>query len=71
LDAQNRWLSRHEWISDPYSVSETGKESNTAMHADEIHANWIVDSSEQEYISVSVYQKNMQRLIDYIQSKKN
>jgi PelA/Pel-15E family pectate lyase len=71
LDAQNRWLSKHEWISDPYSVSETGKESNTAMHADEIHANWIVDPSEQEYISVSVYQKNMRRLIDYIQSKKN
>ena len=71
LDNQNRWLSKHEWISDPYSVSETGKESNTAMHADEIHANWIVDPSEQEYISVSVYQKNMHRLIHYIQSKKD
>jgi PelA/Pel-15E family pectate lyase len=71
LDDQNRWLSRHEWISNPYSVSADGKVSNTAMRADEIHGNWIMDSTEQKYISVSVYQKNMEQLISYLGSRKN
>ena len=71
LDGQHRWLSQHEWISNPYSVSANGKESNTAMRSDEIHGNWIMDSSEQKYISVSVYQKNMEQLISYLESRKN
>lgn len=70
LDSRNRWLSKHEWVSSPYTVSADGKESNTAMHADAIHANWIVDPSEQEYISVTVFQTNMQKLIAYLQSVK-
>ncbi len=66
LDNQHRWLSKHEWVSKPYTISEDGIESNTAMLADEIHANWIVDSSEQEYISTQVYIKNMRKLIAYL-----
>jgi hypothetical protein len=67
LDDQHRWLSKHEWVSNPYTVSENGEESNTAMHADEIHANWITDPSEQEYISTQVYIKNMRKLIAYLE----
>jgi len=66
MDYQNRWISKHEWVSYPYSVSKKGEESNTAMLGDEIHANWILDPSEQEYISTQVYMKNMRKLIAYL-----
>lgn len=66
LDYQHRWISKHEWVSNPYSVSKKGEESNTAMHGDEMHANWILDPSEQEYISTQIYMKNMRKLIAYL-----
>ena len=70
LDDQHRWLSKHEWVSKPYTVSENGEESNTAMLGDEIHANWILDQSEQEYLSTQVYIKNMRKLITYLKQLK-
>ncbi|TAM94326.1 MAG: pectate lyase [Chitinophagaceae bacterium] len=65
LDSKNRWLSKHEWISHPYSVSKTGEESNTALLSTEGGAQ-IKDSSNQEYISTLVYMKNMNLLINYL-----
>jgi len=70
LDNKNRWLSKHEWTSDPYTVSASGKESNTAMHSDPVSAGWILDQSEQTYLSVPLYQKNMYRFISYLKSLK-
>jgi len=70
LDNKNRWLSKHEWISDPYTVAANGKESNTALHSDPVSASWVFDQSEQTYISVPLYQKNMYRFISYLKSLK-
>lgn len=67
LDAQHRWLSKHEWISNPYTVSASGEESNTAPLSTEGGAQ-IVDETEQEYISTDVYLKNMKVLNNYILS---
>jgi len=69
LDNQNRWLSRHEWISHPYTISKTGEESNTAVLSTEGGAQ-IRDSSDQQYISTEVYIKNMDLLINYIMKQK-
>jgi hypothetical protein len=69
LDNQNRWLSKHEWISHPYIVSSTGEESNTAALSTEGGAQ-IKDSSNQEYLSTEVYIKNMSSLINYIIKRK-
>jgi len=69
LDSQYRWLSRHEWISHPYTISKTGMESNTAPLSTEDGAQ-IRDSSDQQYISTEVYIKNMDLLIDYIMEQK-
>lgn len=65
LDNQYRWLSKHEWVSRPYSVSETGMESNTAPLSTE-DGDQIRDSSDQQYISTREYLKNMGILINYI-----
>jgi hypothetical protein len=69
LDNQNRWLSKHQWISHPYTVSSTGEESNTAVLSTEGGAQ-IRDSSDQQYISTEVYMKNMNRLALYIMKQK-
>jgi hypothetical protein len=69
LDNQNRWLSKHAWISHPYTVSKTGEESNTAALSTEGGAQ-IRDSSDQEYISTEVYIENMGLLIDYIMKQR-
>lgn len=65
LDSQGRWLSTGERISDPYTVSETGEESNTALHGDEYGAP-IRDASDRKYISTRVYSTNMSLLINYL-----
>ncbi|WP_353181674.1 pectate lyase [Parapedobacter lycopersici] len=70
LDTQHRWLSKHEWISSPYSIDpRTGQETNTAMHADRLSADWKLDPSDQQYISVAVYVKNMRLLMDYLSAQ--
>lgn len=65
LDAQHRWLIKHEWISRPYSISATGEETNTAPLSTEGGAQ-IRDTSEQQYISTGEYIKNMNQLLKYI-----
>ncbi|MFA5244031.1 MAG: pectate lyase [Pedobacter sp.] len=65
LDAQHRWLIKHEWISRPYSISATGVETNTAPLSTEGGAQ-IRDTSEQQYISTQEYMKNVNLLIKYI-----
>jgi len=71
LDSQGRWLSKHEWISDPYTVdAASGQGSNTAMHSDPVSAEWILDPSDSDYISVAVYIKNMRSLLAYLASRK-
>jgi PelA/Pel-15E family pectate lyase len=69
LDNQHRWLSKHEWVSRPYAVSETGEETNTAPFSTEGGAA-IKDPSDQEYISTDVYLANMKILNGYISSLK-
>lgn len=65
LDDKYRWLTQHEWGSRPYSISTTGEESNTARDSD-AGGSAIRDASEQQYISVREYLKNMNVLINYL-----
>ncbi|HEY0899449.1 MAG: pectate lyase [Daejeonella sp.] len=65
LDNQNRWLTRHEWASRPYSVTAGGEESNTARDSD-AGGRAIMDASDQQYISLREYMKNMNVLINYV-----
>lgn len=69
LDDQHRWLSKHEWISRPYTISATGEEANTAPFSTEGGAQ-ILDSSDNQYISTEVYLTNMKLLNNYIFSLK-
>jgi len=62
LDNRGRWLTKNEWISRPYAISADGKEVNTARLSDE-NGNSIRDSSDQQYISVREYIKNMNVLM--------
>jgi len=62
LDNRGRWLTQNEWISRPYAISADGKEVNTARLSDE-NGNSIRDSSDQQYISVREYIKNMNVLM--------
>jgi len=66
----DRWLVKHLQISRPYSISPTGGETNTAKLSDQ-NGKAIRDTSEQQYISISEYQKNMNLLINYINSSKH
>lgn len=65
LDNQYRWLTRHEWPSRPYSVTPAGEESNTARDSD-AGGRAIMDPSDQQYISLREYMKNMNLLINYV-----
>jgi hypothetical protein len=68
LDAKNRWLIMNQWISRPYAVSSTGEETNTARYSDS-GGRAIVDQSDQKYISVREYIKNMNVLMNYIKNQ--
>lgn len=70
MDTQGRWLSKHEWISRPFTISKDGGMPNTAVLSTEGGAT-ILDPSEQEYISVEVFMKNIGYLLDYIATYKN
>lgn len=65
LDSRGRWLTKHEWISRPYDISADGKEANTARFSDE-NGNAIRDDSDQQYISVREYIKNMNILMKQV-----
>lgn len=66
LDDQYRWLSKHEVVSTPYSVSASGIGANTAMHSEEMTAKRIPDPSDQQYVAIRTYMRNMNVLMDYL-----
>lgn len=68
LDSKYRWLSMNQWASKPYSVSSNGEETNTARYSDS-GGRALMDQSEQKYISVREYIKNMNVLIDYVKNQ--
>lgn len=70
LDRKQRWLSKNEWVSRPYAVSQSGEVSNTAPLSTEQGAQ-IPDTSNQEYISTKVYIDNMKLLNGYLLKRKN
>lgn len=65
LDEKGRWLTKNEWISRPYSVSADGVETNTARNSDEA-GRAIRDPSNQNYITIREYIKNMSILMNKI-----
>lgn len=74
LDMQNRWLVKHAKISNPY-IGDGKKQELTDDFAstnvgDETDTSPYFDPSNKEYISTSEYIKNMNVLINYIQSIK-
>ena len=73
LDSQNRWLVKHAMISNPY-VGDGKKEKLTNQYAstfvgDETDTSPFRDTSDQEYISTREYLRNMNLLINYIDSE--
>jgi hypothetical protein len=71
LDSKNRWLVKHVRFSRPYAVSATGEETNTAMSGDIKTGEGTGDPSDQLYISIREYLKNMNLLINFVKQKKN
>ena len=70
LDTQNRWLTKHAFISNPYrgegqNQEPTTKYSKTRV-GDETDTSPFPDPSDKLYISTGDYIKNMNMLINYI-----
>lgn len=65
LDDKGRWLTKHEWISEPYALLADGKEINTARYSDE-SGRAIRDLSDQQYLTVRTYVENMHILMRYL-----
>jgi len=77
LDSENRWLTKHISISNPY-IGEGQKKEATDEFAstdvgDETDTSPFRDPSGQDYISTSTYIRNMNILMGYLQAnrKKN
>lgn len=68
IDSRHRWLTKHARNSAPYSVSEDGTETNTALACDP-NGEGVSDPSDQQYVQVSVYMRNMTTLINYVKEK--
>ncbi|MEX2586201.1 MAG: pectate lyase [Balneolaceae bacterium] len=68
LDDHYRWITTGERISNPYTVSEDGKPSNTAMRSD-ASGSGMPDQTDQEYISIRTYIQNMNLLINYLTNR--
>lgn len=72
LDEQGRWLTKHVMISNPYNGEGMLKDSTDAFATtyvgDETDTSPYSDTSDQEYISTSVYIRNMSLLLNYINS---
>jgi PelA/Pel-15E family pectate lyase len=73
LDSKNRWLQKHAYTSHPYicdgkDSSATTKYSTTRV-GDETDTSPYRDESDQEYISTSLYIRNMNILIHYLEEK--
>jgi len=74
LDAQGRWLTRHESTSHPYRGDGTRTALTddwaTTFVGDETDTSPYQDTSDQEYISTAAYLSNMRVLLDYLTQKK-
>lgn len=75
LDSQNRWLQKHAYTSNPYTSD--GQDSTftdkyaTTRVGDETDTSPYPDESDQEYISTRLYIRNMNALINYLNTKNN
>jgi hypothetical protein len=74
LDSQNRWLTRHVFISNPYIGDGQKKEQTdeyaSTMVGDNTDTSPYPDRSDQEYISTRAYIRNMKVLIEYVEAVK-
>lgn len=74
LDKENRWLTKHVMISNPYIGDGQNKELTDEYAStnvgDKTDTSPYRDLSEQDYISTPVYIRNMQVLINYLKSIK-
>lgn len=73
LDSNKRWLSKHEQTSNPYIGDPSLDKSaamvskyNTTFVGDKYDTSPFTDESDQEYISIRTFEKNMRTLIGYI-----
>ena len=75
LDKENRWLVKHGMTSNPYIGDGKKQEPIDAyvktMVGDETDTSPYRDPSDNEYISTGDYVKNMNGLINYVESTKN
>jgi PelA/Pel-15E family pectate lyase len=75
LDKENRWLVKHGMTSNPYIGDGKKQEPTDAyvktMVGDETDTSPYRDPSDNEYISTGDYVKNMNGLINYVESTKN
>lgn len=65
LDGHGRWITNGESTSDPFSISASGEESNTALYANEFGSG-IQDQINRQYISTRVFVRNMATLINFL-----
>lgn len=72
LDSQNRWLSDHAFISNPYIGDGVNTEATdayaTTRVGDETDTSPYPDTTGQKYISTGTYIRNMKLLINYMKS---
>jgi hypothetical protein len=72
VHGENRWLVKHAMISHPYTgdgvKQELTDEYATTNVGDETDTSPFRDPTEQEYISTGNYIRNMDLLINYVQS---
>ena len=75
LDKENRWLIKHGMTSNPYIGDGRKQEPTDAyvktMVGDETDTSPYRDPSDNEYISTGDYVKNMNWLINYVESTKS
>ena len=74
LDNRNRWLVKHVMTSNPYigdgqSKEQTDEYASTNV-GDKTDTSPYRDMSDQDYISIPAFIRNMQMLIDYLKSVK-
>jgi hypothetical protein len=74
LDRRNRWLVKHVMTSNPYIGDGQNKEASDEYAStnvgDKTDTSPYMDISDQEYISMPAYVRNMQVLINYLRSIK-
>lgn len=74
IDSQNRWLTKHAFISNPYSGDGQNQDITdkytTTRVGDETDTSPYPDPSDKLYISTGEYIRNMNLLISYIKANK-